>query len=178
MIDLTSKYHKLRNETKGLPSVKYLYLLLTISFLISCGGDNNSNEATQNDLTNIRADVIGVTVEGTESNYTFNVSLKSDETGCDQYADWWEILNENGDLIYRRILAHSHTTEQPFTRSGSPVEILEDDVVYIRAHMHPNGYNGDVFKGTVRGDFIKQETLPTFPTQIETTQPLPEYCAF
>ena len=64
------------------------------------------------------AAVEDVSVSGDPGRYQFAVTIRSDETGCDQYADWWEVVSESGDLLYRRILAHSHVDEQPFARSG------------------------------------------------------------
>ena len=36
------------------------------------------------------ADVTAVEVRGEEGAYTFSVTVSSPDTGCDQYADWWE----------------------------------------------------------------------------------------
>ncbi|MCB0054175.1 MAG: hypothetical protein KDE24_32035, partial [Caldilinea sp.] len=67
------------------------------------------------------ADVFGVTVRGDDGAYQFSVEIASPDTGCNQYADWWEVLDSDGNLLYRRILTHSHVDEQPFIRSGGPV---------------------------------------------------------
>lgn len=126
----------------------------------------------------IQANVIAVKALGDEGAYRFSVTLKSDETGCEQYADWWEVLNESGELLYRRILVHSHPDTQPFTRSGGSVKIGKSDVVYIRAHMNKLGYLGDVFKGSVKEGFHKSVTLPSFSEALEKQQPLPRGCAY
>lgn len=133
-------------------------------------------EATDSDAAT--ADVTEVTVSGDASSYTFAVTLASPDTGCDQYANWWEVLDENGALLYRRILGHSHVDEQPFTRTGGPVEIAADQVVYVRAHMDPGGYGGDVFTGTVSGGFERASDLPSIDDAVEGADPQPTGCAF
>ena len=40
-----------------------------------------------------QAQVIDVGVKGEENKYTFYVKIKSPDRGCDQYADWWEVLD-------------------------------------------------------------------------------------
>jgi len=137
-----------------------LILLITINFASS--------------KKNIRADVIAVYING----QNFSVTLRSDETGCNQYANWWEVLDKDGKLIYRRILFHSHTNEQPFTRSGGPVKILKNEKIYIRAHMNTTGYSGDVFMGNPKGGFKKITNPPIFPKSIETQDPQPGKCWF
>jgi hypothetical protein len=124
------------------------------------------------------ADVQSVQVSGEPSAYQFAVELASPDTGCEQYADWWEVLSENEELLYRRILLHSHVDEQPFTRSGGPVEIEADTLVYVRAHMNTVGYGGAVMRGTVQGGFEPVEVEAGFGSDLERVPPQPEDCAF
>lgn len=126
----------------------------------------------------IRANVTAVDVQGNEGAYRFAVTLKSDETGCAQYADWWEVLSDKGDLLYRRILVHSHPDTQPFTRSGGKLNIKAGEIVYVRAHMNNRGYVGDVFKGSAAKGFRRVETTPVFKKELEKQDPLPKGCAF
>lgn len=126
----------------------------------------------------IQADVLTVEVMGQANAYQFNVQVSSPDTGCDQYADWWEVLGEDGQLIYRRVLLHSHVSEQPFTRSGGPVAIDPNTVFIVRAHMNEGGYGGAVLRGTVSGGFESIELESGFAADVETMSPLPEGCAF
>lgn len=73
--------------------------------------------------------VTAVEVTPSGSGYSFSVTVESNDTGCDRHADWWEAIAPSGEL-YRRILAHSHVDEPPFARSGGPVEVGEDEVVW------------------------------------------------
>jgi hypothetical protein len=50
----------------------------------------------------VTADVTAVRVSGAPGAYTFSVTLSSPDTGCDQYADWWEVITPDGELVYRR----------------------------------------------------------------------------
>ena len=136
--------------------------------------ENNSQES----LDTVRADVISTAVTGGPKAYQFAVEVSSPDTGCEQYADWWEILTEQEELVYRRILDHSHVDEQPFVRSGGPVEIDADTVVIIRAHMNSGGYAGNVLKGSVQAGFEAVGAMPDFAKNVERQPPLPASCAF
>lgn len=126
----------------------------------------------------ILADVISVDVSGEESAYRFSVGISSPDTGCDQYADWWEVVSQEGELIYRRILLHSHVEEQPFVRSGGPVSIAVDSVVIVRAHMNTDGYGGAAFQGSVQSGFSETDLDPDFAAELAEEPPFPEDCAF
>lgn len=128
--------------------------------------------------TGIAADVLSVGVRGEPGAYTFSVEIASPDTGCDQYADWWEVLSEDGQLLYRRILLHSHVNEQPFSRTGGPVTMAADDVVWVRAHMNTGGYGGQVLKGSPAAGFQPAEAAADFAAGAETLPPLPAGCNF
>lgn len=124
------------------------------------------------------ADVISVIVSGEPGAYNFSVTVSSPDEGCNQYTDWWEVLSLDGQLIYRRILLHSHVDEQPFTRSGGPVAIEADTIVLVRAHMHPLGYSGNAMKGSLEQGFEQFEISDDFALDLAETLPLPEGCNF
>ena len=125
------------------------------------------------------ADVLNVVVTGTAGDYTFAVTIRSPDTGCEQYADWWEVLGTDGTLLYRRILVHSHPDEQPFTRTGGPVEIERDTQVIVRAHMNSTGYGGMAMSGTPGGRFTEDPSITeTFAPEVEEMEPQPDGCAF
>ena len=125
-----------------------------------------------------KADVIAVQVVGKPGAYTFNITLRSPDTGCQQYADWWEVLSEDGKLLARRVLLHSHVDEQPFTRSSGPVPIQPATVVWVRAHMNTGGYGGTAYKGSVQTGFVQATPAPGFAAQLATQAPLPAACEF
>jgi hypothetical protein len=157
-------------------------------------GDTSSNAGTSGDAgapadSPPYANVTAVFASGSDGNYTFNVTIESADIDCSQFADWWEVLSEDGSLVYRRILDHSHTdangesdADAPgntFTRSGGPIPAVADDVVLVRAHMNVGGYNGQVMRGTAAGSFVPAPDIDrTFAAGVEVADPQPTDCQF
>lgn len=125
-----------------------------------------------------QARVTQVQTQGEPQDYRFRVTIESPDTGCDRYADWWEVITPEGELIYRRILAHSHVEEQPFTRSGGAVAIDPQQTVIVRAHLHPDGYGDQGMEGTVEAGFISVELSPELGVDLAQQPPLPSGCTF
>ena len=151
--------------------MKHIFLAFTLLFT-AC------SDSAQASIASPSANVIAVSTSGSEFSYNFAVTLRSDETGCAQYANWWEVLRSNGTLAYRRILVHSHPDTQPFKRSGGSVNIAYDEIVYIRAHFNKLGYKGDVFKGSVKEGFSKTEDNISKTAKVELQLPQPNGCLF
>jgi hypothetical protein len=124
------------------------------------------------------ADVIEVEPRGSSGFYLFLVTVRSPDTGCDQYADWWEVITPAGELVYRRVLDHSHVKEQPFARSGGPVKVGEQQEVIVRAHMNRAGYGGAALRGSALGGFEPTTLAPDFAHAVAGQAPLPQGCAF
>lgn len=128
-------------------------------------------------LASSRAEIERVTVTGSAGSYLFRVTVRSPDRGCGHYADWWEVVTPEGELVYRRVLKHSHPNEQPFTRSGGPVPVAADQVVIVRAHMKPGGYGGTAYKGTAASGFQAAYPAEGFAEGLARQAPLPESCA-
>jgi len=65
-------------------------------------------------------DVVDVSIESQgDGKFVINATLLHADTGWDHYANRWDVLDENGQVIGVRELAHPHVNEQPFTRSLS-----------------------------------------------------------
>jgi len=146
-----------------------LLLILGVSVTACSGqGDEKAPPSQENET----ADVTAVEINGNPGDYTFSVTVRSPDTGCEQYADWWEVVSPDGtDLIHRRILAHPHTNEQPFTRSGGPVVVRPDSTVVVRAHLNDAGYGGQALRGTVADGFSKVDLPDEFGAEIEEASP-------
>ncbi len=123
------------------------------------------------------ADVEAVSWSSADGTTSFSVTIRSPDVDCSRYADWWELLAEDGSLVYRRILNHSHATEQPFERSGDPIKVADDAQLIVRGHMNDAGYGGVAFSGSVaKGFAAAPEIGAEFAASVEKQEPLPEEC--
>jgi hypothetical protein len=90
------------------------------------------------------ADVVDVRFSETSNGvYRFDVTVRHADTGWDHYADAFEVLAPDGEVLGTRTLLHPHENEQPFTRSLTGVAIPAGiEAVTVRAHDSIDGYGG------------------------------------
>ncbi|MDH3498694.1 MAG: hypothetical protein OEM97_01095 [Acidimicrobiia bacterium] len=91
------------------------------------------------------ADVIDGSIRALDDGaFSIEATVRSGDTGWDKYADSWEVRTVDGATIDVRVLTHPHETEQPFTRSLSPVVIPDDiDEIVLIASDSVNGFCGE-----------------------------------
>ena len=168
-----------RGVSRNNLSIPLLSLFLGTWLLCACAPAPAQEDMQPTQATgSIYADVLSVGVRGEPGAYQFAVEISSPDSGCERYADWWEVLTADGQLVYRRILLHSHVDEQPFTRSGGPVAVDPDTELWVRAHMNQSGYGGAVQRGTPRDGFAPVEPPGELSPELERVPPQPEDCAF
>ena len=80
-------------------------------------------------------------------NWRVDVTLRHEDTGWDHYADGWDVLDADGNVIGHRKLLHPHVDEQPFTRSLNNL-VLPDGTreVYIRARCSKEGWASETYR--------------------------------
>lgn len=90
------------------------------------------------------ADVLAVDADCSAADVcSFSVRVRHADTGWTHYADAWEVLTLDGELLATRVLAHPHVNEQPFTRSLPSVPVPpEINEVIVRARDSVHGYGG------------------------------------
>ena len=78
--------------------------------------------------------------------WSISVTLQHDDTGWDHYANRWDVLDTDGNLLGSRMLLHPHINEQPFTRSLDSIEIPKSlTEVTIQANDSLHGINNAGF---------------------------------
>ena len=90
------------------------------------------------------ADVLDVQIRRTGADtYAFTVTVQHADTGWEHYADRWEVVAPDGEVLGTRVLFHPHVNEQPFTRGQSGIVIPPGiESVVVRAHDSVDGLGG------------------------------------
>lgn len=93
------------------------------------------------------AQVVSASAEQQNGIWRFDVTLRHQDTGWEDYADGWRIVDTDGNVLATRPLAHPHINEQPFTRSLSGVT-LPDGIkeVWIEPSTKTQGWSGPAYK--------------------------------
>lgn len=83
--------------------------------------------------------------------WRFEVSVRHADAGWEHYADRFEVLSLDGEVLGTRTLLHPHDNEQPFTRSLAGVAIPDGVVeVEVRAHDSVHGDSGATMRVFLR----------------------------
>lgn len=80
-----------------------------------------------------------VRYNGTDS-FQVITTVKHADTGWDHYANGWEILDEKGGVLGKRVLYHPHVNEQPFTRSHTLTIPTSVKKITVRAIDSVHGF--------------------------------------
>jgi hypothetical protein len=107
-------------------------------------GAGAGGDAANADVVHVRA------VESGDGTWTFHVTVEHPDTGWEDYADGWDVVTPDGEVLkpdpdseFTRTLLHPHVDEQPFTRSQSGIAIPEGvTTVRVRAHDIVDGFGG------------------------------------
>lgn len=91
-----------------------------------------------------RADVLLADIQRSAPEvFEISVSVRHADSGWDHYANRWEVLGPEDQILATRVLRHPHVQEQPFRRSLGNIRIPRQFTwVKIRAHDLQHGYGG------------------------------------
>jgi hypothetical protein len=78
--------------------------------------------------------------------YRVSATVQHADTGWDHYANRWDVLDPEGNVIGVRELAHPHENEQPFTRSLTLDIPAGTQFITLRANDSVHGLGGLTFK--------------------------------
>ncbi len=134
------------NSQNGEPSTVGAIVDSSLSTTVAAGGGGGAPVGKC-------ADVVGVEIDvEAEGTFNFSVTVSSDETGWDKYADAWEVRTTDGEVLAERILAHPHENEQPFTRSLGGVKMPDGTIeVVVVARDSVLGFCGAAYSVSIPG---------------------------
>ena len=91
----------------------------------------------------VKGETLLDTLRNLEAMHVDMFVVRHADSGWDHYANRWELLAPDGEVLATRMLAHPHVHEQPFTRGLTAVRIPgEFTWVRVRAHDLVHGYGG------------------------------------
>ena len=93
------------------PTLHRLLAATLLGALVMFGVGINSLHAGESDVIDVTIESLG------DGNFRINATVAHEDTGWDHYANRWDVLDEQGNVLGSRELAHPHVNEQPFTRS-------------------------------------------------------------
>ena len=119
-------------------------LVLTSAAALSSQSIIVETEEAEMELDLDYTHVVRVKAVKTGESWRFDVTLRHGDSGWDHYADLWVVADADTGAEYgRRVLAHPHVNEQPFTRSRSGIVIPESvDAVVVKAACNVHGFGG------------------------------------
>lgn len=118
-----------------------LLVVAVLLALASCAGDDDETGATSEELYPDVVDV-EVTAEG-DGEYTVAATLSSPYDSPERYADAWRVLDQDGNELGVRELAHDHAGEQPFTRQTTVAIPDGVDEITVEGRDQVSGYGGE-----------------------------------
>lgn len=79
-----------------------------------------------------------------DGRYVFVATIRHADVDFAHFADRFEVLSMEGDILATRPLVHPHVDEQPFTRALVPPVTIPSGIksVKIRAHDKQHGFGG------------------------------------
>jgi len=119
--------------------IKFIQVLVVMSYFLT------------NAVIASNVEIVKVVLTKHSGTWRADVTLNHADTGWKHYADAWRLVDGQGNEIGKRTLYHPHVNEQPFTRSLSSFQILENTkIVYIEAHDLNRGWSKNKLKINMR----------------------------
>ncbi|ETX10637.1 hypothetical protein MUS1_13720 [Marinomonas ushuaiensis DSM 15871] len=127
------------------------YWLITILFSsMAYGTDSFSDSLEYAQVTYVKAS------QTSNGSWCFDTQVRHNDEGWQHYADTWQVVSQQGEVLGERVLFHPHDNEQPFTRSLCGVQIPSDvTMVIVRAKCNLHGFGGQtvvIDLGSSKGD--------------------------
>jgi hypothetical protein len=93
------------------------------------------------------ADVVAMKVRHNGGNsFQIVTTVKHGDTGWNHYTNGWEVLDDQGNVLGKRVLHHPHVNEQPFSRSLTLDLLPSVESITVRALDSVHGTGGKTLR--------------------------------
>jgi hypothetical protein len=101
------------------------------------------NVANADEVKILAADIY----RSNDNSWLIKVTLEHNDTGWGHYADNWQVVDNEGNVLGDRVLQHPHVKEQPFTRDLAGVKVPDGvTTIFIKAHDKVHGWTTNRLK--------------------------------
>ena len=84
-------------------------------------------------------------VQSADGSWCIYTTVRHNDEGWDHYAKAWQVLDQKGEEVAWRLLAHPHDLEQPFERDKCGIAIADDVTkLTVQAKCDAHGFGGAV----------------------------------
>ena len=125
-----------------------VYAMILMAFLCAvmmspaAAGEVDMQDDRSGDLNYARVEYVKADQDD-DGSWCFAVRVRHNDEGWDHYANAWQVLDEEGNEIAWRLLAHPHDDEQPFTRGKCDIIVPEGvNKVKVWAKCTVHGFGG------------------------------------
>lgn len=106
------------------------------------GGDGETSGA-DTDLNYAQVEFVEA-IQGKDGSWCIYATVRHNDEGWEHYANAWQVLDEKGNELAWRLLAHPHDEEQPFEREKCRIGIPPDTKhIVVQAKCTVHGFGGE-----------------------------------
>lgn len=83
-------------------------------------------------------------MQSKDGSWCFDTQVRHNDQSWEHYADAWQVTDLEGNVLGKRVLAHPHDNEQPFTRRLCNIKIKEAlQKVIVSSKCNVHGFGGE-----------------------------------
>jgi len=118
--------------------------LLVLGLFVSLSSVGESNAGTYSTSLDYAQVQKVKAIQSEDDSWCFDAQVRHNDQSWKHYADAWQVTDLEGNVLGKRVLAHPHDNEQPFTRRLCNIEIAEAlQKVIVSSKCNVHGFGGE-----------------------------------
>jgi len=120
-----------------------LLALCSISFLSAAEPEGERISSHVNNDLNYAQVIFVDAVQSDDGSWCIYTTVRHNDEGWDHFANAWQVVDQDGNELAWRLLAHPHDDEQPFERDKCRINIPQHVTkVVVQAKCNVHGFGG------------------------------------